>query len=256
MLIPVAFSVLVDSVVIVPAGNRGIVLRFGRVTGVTLGEGIHIIRPISDEVKIVDVRVKALGVQATASSRDLQNVTTQVTLNYRPEADFAGNLYQDVNYEHEARIIAPALQESVKAATALHNAEDLIVNRPAVKADIEERLRARLSSYHIVVDAVQITDFSFSAEFSHAIELKVTATQNALQEQNKLEAVKAQAQQTIEQAKAQAESLRLQRENVSKDLIELRRIELQAQAIAKWNGTMPLYITENSPVPIVDVFRK
>jgi regulator of protease activity HflC (stomatin/prohibitin superfamily) len=100
---------------------------------------------------------------------------------------------------------------------------------------------------------MSITDFSFSKSFNEAIEAKVTATQQVLKAERDLQRVRLEAQQQIEQARAQAEALRIQKENVTPSLVELRRIEAQFRAIDKWNGQMPTYVS--GPVPILDVFR-
>ncbi len=62
----------------------------------------------------------------------------------------------------------------------------------------------------MIVGDVNMVNFSFSEDFDQAIEKKVKAEQDALAEKNKLETVKYQAQQTIEQARAQAESIKIQ----------------------------------------------
>jgi hypothetical protein len=46
--------------------------------------------------------------------------------------------------------------------------------------------------------------------------------------------------------------LRLQRANISKDLIELRKIEANLKAIEKWNGILP-QVTGAGAVPFIGV---
>jgi regulator of protease activity HflC (stomatin/prohibitin superfamily) len=119
---------------------------------------------------------------------------------------------------------------------------------------IESHLRTRLSGHGLRVDAVSITDFSFSPDFTRAIEAKVTASQLALKAQRDLERVKMEAQQKIEQAKAEAEALRLQKEQVTSALIDLRRIEVQRIALEKWDGHLPNVVSGGNVVPVLDVF--
>ncbi len=248
-------SIFLAAVVMIPAGHRGVVTRFGRVTGRVLGEGITVIVPISDEVYVADIQVKKVDAAATASSRDLQLVNARITLNYSPNPDSVSELYRVLNYDQDVRIIAPAIQESVKAATAQYDAEDLIIKRAAVRQDIETRLRARLDEYHLNVDAVQITDFSFSHDFEQSIEQKVVAVQLAQKANNDLQRIKYEAQQKVESGKAEAEVLQLQRAAISPELVNLRRVELQSKALDKWDGRLPQYITNTSPVPVIDLFR-
>ena len=86
---------------------------------------------------------------------------------------------------------------------------------------------------------VSIVNFKFSAQFTQAIENKQTAEQMALKASRDLDRIKIEAQQKIAAAQAEAESLRLQRQNITQDLVELRRIEAMQQAIQKWNGVLP-----------------
>ena len=162
-------------------------------------------------------------------------------------------IYRELRQDYEVRIIKPAIQEAVKAATARFTAEELITRRPEVRDAISKNLEERLVRFGIHSQAMSITDFAFSKSFNEAIEAKVTATQQVLKAERDLQRVRREAQQQIEQARAQAEALRIQKENVTPALIELRRIEAQFRAIDKWNGVMPNYVA--GPVPILDVFK-
>jgi regulator of protease activity HflC (stomatin/prohibitin superfamily) len=135
---------------------------------------------------------------------------------------------------------------------AQFTAEELIQRRTEVKSQVQTMLNTRLRKNYLIVDAVSITDFDFSAEFNTAIEAKQQAEQLALKAQRDLVRIKTEAEQKIAQAKAQAEALRLQKEQVTPQLIELRRIEAQMAAIEKWNGVLPQY-TGNGPIPFLNV---
>lgn len=249
----IIFLCLLPSVGAIPAGHRGVVLRFGAVTGRILDEGIYMVTPVLEQVKRINVQVRAYETSASSASRDLQEVSTKVTLNYYLVPGSVAKIYQTLSEEYENRIIKPAIQEAVKAATAQFEAEKLITERAVVKESITKLLNDRLSVHNIIVEAVSITDFTFSPEFTKAIEAKVTASQLALKAQRDLERVKMEAQQKIEQAKAEAEALRLQRLLVTKELVDLRKIEVQRLALDKWDGKLPLVVSPGT-MPIVDLF--
>ena len=244
-----------SSIGFVPAGYRGIVLRFSAVTGKILGQGLYLVTPLAETVELSLVQTQAYTAGSDAASFDLQDVKTTVTLNYSLMPDAVVRIYDELRHEYQNRIIEPAIQEAVKAATAQFKAMELIQSRERVRETIENLLKERLTPKGILVDKVNITNFSFSAEFQKAIEQKVTATELALKAQRDLERVKFEAEQKIAQAKAEAEALRLQKENVTSQLVELRRIEAQIKAIEKWNGVMPNVVTGTGPVPLLDVFQ-
>jgi regulator of protease activity HflC (stomatin/prohibitin superfamily) len=237
----------------VPAGYRGVVLRFGAPTGTILGEGLYMVAPFINAVELMSVQVVAYEAVAEAASRDLQDVRTKVTLNYSLDPGRVVDIYRQLRQDYEARIIRPAIQESVKAATARFTAEELITRRPEVRDAIQQNVSQRLVRFGLRDEAMSITDFAFSKAFNEAIEAKVTAQQQVLKAERDLLRVRLEAQQQIEQARAQAEALRIQKENVTPQLVELRRIEAQIRAIEKWNGQLPTYVS--GPVPILDVFR-
>ncbi len=237
----------------VPAGYRGVVLRFGGVTGRVLNEGIYFVTPLADNIELMNVQTRAYTVSARSASKDLQDVKTEVTLNYAVVRDQAAIVYQNLRQEYIERIVFPAVHESVKAVTANFEAENLITERPVVKEKIENSLKERIEEYGIQLQAVSITDFTFSVEFTSAIEDKVIASQRALKAERDLDRIKIEAAQQIESAKAEAEALRLQRENISADLIELRRIEVQRRALEKWDGVLPKTLTGNVPLPFIGV---
>lgn len=234
------------------AGERGVVLNFGAVQDNVLGEGLHPRIPIMQKVVIMDVKVQKAMTDAAAASSNLQDVSSTVAINYHIIPDKANMVYQSIGAQFKERIIDPAVQEVVKAVTAMYTAEELITKRRAVSDAMRTTLTERLLAYNIAVDAFSIVGFSFSKLFMEAIEAKQTAEQLALKAQQDLQRVKIEAEQRITAARAEAESLRLQRESITKDLIELRRIEASLKAIEKWNGIMP-QVTGSGAVPFIGV---
>jgi prohibitin 2 len=234
----------------VGAGQRGVVLNFGAVQKEVLGEGLHFRIPVVQRIALVNVQIQKATTETVAASADLQDVTSTLALNYHVLPDMANVVYQTIGIEFKERIIDPAILEVVKAVTAKYSAEELITKRPAVSEQMRTTLTERLKGNNITVDAFSIVAFSFSKVFTEAIESKQTAEQLALKAKRDLDRIKVEAEQTITAAQAQAEALRLQKANISPDLIELRKIEAQLKAIDKWNGILP-QVTGNGAVPFV-----
>ena len=234
----------------VGAGQRGIVLNFGAVQEQVLEEGLHLRIPVMQEIVLMDVKVQKAETDAAAASADLQDVSSRVALNYHIVPDKANVVYQKIGIQFKERIIDPAILEVVKAVTAKYSAEELITKRPAVSEAMRLALMERLIINNIAVDAFSIVIFSFSKIFTEAIESKQTAEQLALKAKRDLDRIKIEAEQKITAARAEAESLRLQRANISPDLIELRKIEANMKAIEKWNGILP-QVTGGGAVPLI-----
>jgi prohibitin 2 len=237
--------ILAESVVIVQAGHRGVVLYLGAVENRVLGEGMHFIIPFAEQVIQLEVRTLKYQAEASAASNDLQEVQSVIALNYHIDPNDANAIFQQLGADYSNRIIAPTIQESVKASVAKFNAEELITKRETAKGVIADAIRNTLSHRDIVVETVFITDFKFSQAFADQIEQKVVAFQKFLTEQNNLRAIQVIANQTVVQAQAQA------RANIAKANGESQAIRiineqlrqnpqyLQWQAINRWNGQMP-----------------
>jgi regulator of protease activity HflC (stomatin/prohibitin superfamily) len=236
----------------VGAGQRGIVLNFGAVENTVLDEGIHFRVPVMQTIILMDVQIQKAITDAASASSDLQDVDLSVALNYHIIPDKANVVYQTIGVEFKARIIDPAIQEVMKAVTARYTAEELITKRPAVSTEMKEALTQRMLESNIAVDAFSIVSFSFSQTFTDAIEAKQTAEQNALKAKRDLDRIRVEAEQTIAAATAEAEALRLQKMNISPDLIELRKIEANLKAIEKWNGILP-EVTGAGAIPFIGV---
>ena len=234
------------------AGERGIVQNFGAVQDLVLNEGIHFKIPVVQTVIPMDVKIQKVTTDAASSSSDLQDVDLSVALNYHVIPDKVNVVYQTIGVEFKGRIIDPAIQEVMKAVSARYTAEELITKRPAVSREMQASLTRRLLESNISVDAFSIISFSFSQTFTDAIEAKQTAEQNALKAKRDLDRIKVEAQQTIAAATAEAEALRLQKMNISPDLIELRKIEANLKAIEKWNGILP-GVTGAGAIPFIGV---
>lgn len=229
----------------IEAGTVGIVKRLGAVQDQVLKEGLHIVNPFISQVIVLDARVQKYEVQASASSRDLQPVTSKVALNFYIDAEAAPQIYRKLGLNYLQNIIDPMIQESMKSVASLFTAEELITKRPEVKRQVFEFVRERLLRNNIVVTDFSIIDFTFSPDFTQAIEQKQIAEQEALAEKNRLERVKMQAEQEVTRARAQAEAQRLLQQSIDERVLQLKMIE-------KWNGELP-FVMGNSEGAFLDV---
>jgi len=200
----ILISFIVGAFTTIPAGYRGVVVRFGATTGAILEEGLQTKVPVIDEVVKMSVQTQKYEANAASASRDLQDVSTTIALNWKLDPGMADEVYQTLGLEFIDRIAAPAIQETIKQVTAKYNAEDLILKREEVKAAITENLSLRLLERGIITEAVSITEFEFSSTFTAAIEAKVAAEQAVFEARNKLERIKVEAQQREEQEKGEA----------------------------------------------------
>ena len=266
----VLIVVVSASIKIVEAGYRGVLLEFGAVdTNLSLNEGLHFVTPFKDNVIQLEVRTQRTTENAASASRDLQDVSTQVALNYHVNPETVQVLYKEIGFDYSNRVIQPAIQESVKQVTARFNAEELITRRETVKTEIEEQIKLRLAVYNIVVEAISITEFRFSEQFTRAVEAKVEAEQRALQAENDLRRIQIEAQQVeaaaigeqranIARAEGlkQANILEAEGEAEAIQIIDTRLREspsyLEWLKTQRWDGKLPLVVGEGS-TPFISI---
>lgn len=215
---------LVMCVRTVDAGQVGVITRFGEVNReVNSGLALKLPWPIESLQKL-DVRIQKQEEQATAATADLQDVRATLALNYALDRGKALAVYKSIGVEYRDRVVVPAVQESFKAATAQYTAAELLTRRPEVKAKALEDIKKRLEPYGVRIEDLNIVNFSFSDEFSKAIEQKQVAAQEA-----------ERAKFNLERARLDAEAQNIQKESLSADY--LRKL-----AIEKWDGRMPQYV--------------
>jgi len=226
----------------VGAGERGVLLQFGAVKDTIFDEGLYVKIPLVHRVVKMDVKVQKDEVAASASSKDLQVVTSKIALNYHVDPNSVNQIWQDIGKNYNVRIISPSIQEAVKAVTAKFTAEELITKREEVKEQIKANLAERLLESAILVDEFNIIDFFFSDAFNVAIEAKVTAEQLKLKAERDLERIKIEKEQKIAEAEGKARAIQIEAQALMANakVVELRWIE-------KWNGVVPSYWGNASP---------
>lgn len=243
---------IVNPTAIVPAGSRGVMTSFGKISTDVYDEGIHFRIPVVQKMNLIDVRINKGEGTGEASSKDMQSIRTSVAVNYRIRPEAAVDVFRNFGQEIEYRLILPSVHEAVKAATANYTAEELITRRPEVREKIRTYLNDRIGRHGVVVEEFSITNFDFSKAFDEAVEAKITAEQQKLKADRDLQRIQVEAQQKIAQAKAEAEALRVQRQEITPDLLRLRQIENEKLAIEKWDGKLP-QTTMGGAVPFVNV---
>jgi len=230
-------SIVIGSLTTIPAGHRGVVIRFGAVTGTILDEGLRTKLPFIESVVKMSVQTQKYETDSSAVTNDLQDVSTTIALNWRLDPGIADEVYRTLGLEYIERIAAPAIQETIKQITAQYNAEDLILRRAEVKNAITDSLSTRLLERGIITETVSITDFQFSDTFTTAIEAKVAAQQAVLEAKNKLERVRVEAEQ------AQAEAVGIANARIAKAEGEAEYIQIVTAAQVAANESIAASLT-------------
>lgn len=259
----------------VPTGSRGVVTSFGKIVSVE-DEGFVFLAPWK-RLALFSIRAERADVEnAEGSTSDTQPVKVSMTVRYSIATNNVAEVYE--KYSHDGDLssyVQTATQEVFKAVTARYSAPDLISKRSEVSNDISAALRQKLAIYGAQVISIDMRNFSFSPSYMAAINEKVTQEQLRLGAENKLKTVEAEQKQKVaiaeaeanaikaradgdayaqlKVATAQAESLKIQNAALAqnKDVLELRRIEVDMERAKKWDGSVPQTMYGSAPIPFV-----
>lgn len=231
----IVFILLYSSFFTVNSGTRKIVLTAGEATSVAT-EGLNFKIPLLQTTKTVNIKTLQVTQEARAASKDLQIVSSTISVNYHFDSSKLLQIYKTTGFEVNDSIVSPRIQETLKAVASQYSAEGLITQREKAKIAIDNVLKKDLAKYGIIIEAIQLTEFNFSDGFNESIELKQTEQQNTLKAENILQRTKIEADQRIAQAEGEAEAIRIQSNAITNnggaEYISLKAIE-------KWDGKLP-----------------
>jgi prohibitin 2 len=261
----------------VPTGSRGVITQFGRIIGIE-PEGLAVLPPWQ-KLALFSIRAETANIDnAEGATSDTQPVHVNMTVRYSIATDKVAEVYE--KYSHNGDLssyVQTATQEIFKVVTAQYTAPDLIAQRARVSADINSALRTKLAIYGAQVINIDMRNFAFQDSYMKAINSKVEQEQLRLAAENKLKTVESEQKQKVaiaeaeasarraqadgeayanlKLANAQAEALRVQNAALAqnKDVLELRRIEVDRVKAEKWNGALPSAIFAGAPVPFMNV---
>jgi regulator of protease activity HflC (stomatin/prohibitin superfamily) len=261
----------------VPTGSRGVVTQFGKIVGIE-NEGLAVLPPWQ-KLSNFSIRAERADIEnAEGSTSDTQPVKVSMTVRYSIATDRVAEVFE--KYSHDGNLasyVQTATQEIFKAVTAKYSAPDLIAQRAKVSSDINLALREKLALYGAQVINIDMRNFSFSDSYMHAINDKVTQEQLRLAAENKLKTVEAEQKQKVAIAEAEANARKVQADGEAyanlkiataqadalkvqnaalaqnKDVLELRRIEVERTKAERWNGVLPSAIYAGAPIPFLNV---
>lgn len=209
----------------IKSGEVGLRVRFGKIIDSNLSEGFNFKIPYIEKIVKVNIKVQKDELTTISASKDLQDITTTVAVNYRVDAAYASNLYKTVGNSYENIVLEPAIQESIKAVISKYTAEEVVISRTEVSEKSLSELQDKVLKYGIIIDSFNIINLTFSEEYSNAIEEKQVAEQ-------KLATAKLESEAKIVEAEATQKANELLKQSLTDELI-------LKQFIEKWDGKLP-----------------
>jgi len=260
----------------VPTGYGGVVTTFGKISSVE-PDGPAWVWPWQ-KMNIFNLRAEEANIpRADGSTSDTQPVAVSLTVRYSIVPDRVAVVFEKYSRTGDLQsYVQSASQEIFKAVTASFTATDLIAKRSQVSAAVFAALNKKISVYGAQVVSVDMTQFSFSSDYMAAINDKVTQEQKRMAAENKLKTVESEQKQkvavaeaeaiaakatadgkayaTLKLATAEADALKIQSQALAqnKEVLELRRIEVEQTKASRWDGVLPTSVYGSAPIPFLN----
>jgi prohibitin 2 len=237
ILVFAAVVVVSSSTYVVQPGNRGVVVTLGRVAPDFEPEGFGFRQPFITHIEQVSVRQQTRSLPAECYSSDLQQVKVELRVLYRiPERSVVA-IFQQYAGDAFTNLIAPRVQEALKEAAAVQNAETLVKRREEVKLKALELARRKIGANFIEIADLVLYNLQLSPELETAIEQKMVQEQEAEKAKFTQQKTQIEADTAVIRAKGEAESIAI-RGKALRDNPDF----LKLQVVQTWNGHSPLVV--------------
>ncbi len=267
--IPILFglSVVLGSWYTIDQGERGVLLRFGRLSSVEK-PGLHFKLPFIDSIHKMTVRTVKFTLPTAVYSKDIQGAEVVISLNYRLDGDKVGEMYAAAGTNYADKIVVPRLLAVSKDVFGKYNAVSIVQAREELGRQILEEMSAKMAGTGVIVESVQIENIDFSDSYEKSVEERMKAEVEVQRVKQNLERERINAE--MARAKAQGEAdAKLARASADAKAIELvgraeaEAIRAKSEAMKanpdyvrmlqaeKWDGRLPQSIVPSSSVPIL-----
>jgi regulator of protease activity HflC (stomatin/prohibitin superfamily) len=209
----------------VDTGHVGVLTLFGRVTGETLGEGIHLINPLKTNNEM-SVQTQTLKESANVPSSEGLMMALDTSLIYHLNPDRAADVFQHIGANYEEKVVENNLRSAIREATASHSANALYTGeREIVAKQIQDKITEELSRRGITVEAVLLRDIQLPATLKTSIEAKQQAEQEALAMNFRLQKETQEAQRKRIEAAGVRDFQQIVAQGITPSLLEWKGIE-------------------------------
>src|SRR6516225_3845018 len=244
-------SLFFASVVSIPTGNVGVLTLFGRVTGETLGEGIHLINPLKSVQKL-SIQTQSVKESANVPSNEGLILVLDTSLLFHLDRSKAADVYQKVGANYAEKIVEPTLRAAIRASTSAHTANALYTNaRELVQNQIQEELTSQLSPRGVIVENVLLRDVQLPAMLKTSIEAKQQAEQDALRMNFILQKEKQEAERKRIEAQGIADFQKIVATGISPQLLEWKGIEATEKLASSSNAKVVIVGNAKNGLPLV-----
>ena len=247
----IAVILLFNCVTRIGTGNVGVLTLFGRVTGETLPEGIHLINPLKT-VNEMSIRSDTVKESASVPSSEGLMMSLDTSLIYHLNPDHAAEVFQKLGPRYEDVVVEPTLRSSIREATASHTANALYSSeRDAVGKQIYDKLVAELTPRGVVVENVLLRDIQLPMTLKQSIEAKQQAEQEALAMNFRLQKETQEAARKRIEAQGIRDFQQIVAQGITPSLLEWKGIEATEKLADSSNSKIVVVGNPKNGLPLI-----
>jgi prohibitin 1 len=247
VLVIVAFS----STSCVRTGHVGVVSIFGRVTGQTLSEGIHIVNPAATITEL-SIKTQEDKERASVPSREGLIMGLEASILYHLDPKRAAEVYQKIGPNYMEVLLQPTFRSAIRAITAGNSAASLYSDaRETIAQQILEDVSRQVAARGVIVENVLLRDLQLPDTLKHAIEAK----QQAQQEAQRMEFVLQREKQEAERKRVEAAGIKdfqdIVTQGISEKLLEWKGIEATMELVKSQNAKVIVVGNSKNGLPLI-----
>jgi regulator of protease activity HflC (stomatin/prohibitin superfamily) len=240
-----------SSVTRVGTGHVGVLTLFGKVTGETLGEGIHVINPLKTNNEM-SIQTQTIKESASVPSSEGLMMSLDTSLIYHLNPDRAAEVFQHIGGDYENVVVEPTLRSAIREATASHTANALYTGeREMVAKQITDQITAELNKRGISVENVLLRDIQLPATLKAAIEAKQQAEQESLAMNFRLQKETQEAQRKRIEAAGVRDFQQIVAQGITPSLLEWKGIEATENLAKSANSKVVVIGNNKNGLPLI-----
>jgi regulator of protease activity HflC (stomatin/prohibitin superfamily) len=235
----------------VRTGHVGVVTLFGRVTGRTMAEGIHLVNPVS-RVTELDIKTREIKERASVPSKEGLMMGLEASVLYHLHPDRAAEVLQKIGPNYADVLLVPNFRSAMRTVTAANTASSLYSDgREGMARQILADLQAQVQPRGVVIENVLLRDLQLPETLKHAIEAK----QQAQQEAQRMEYVLQREQQESERKRVEAQGIKdfqnIVTQGISDKLLEWKGIEATIELARSSNAKVVVVGNSKTGLPLI-----
>jgi prohibitin 1 len=240
-----------SSVTRVGTGHVGVLTLFGKVTGETLGEGLHLINPMKTSNEM-SVQTQTIKESASVPSSEGLMMALDTSLIYHLNPDHAAEVFQKIGADYEDKVVEPTLRSAIREATASHTANALYTSeREIVASQIQSEVTAELNRRGMTVENVLLRDINLPATLKASIEAKQQAEQEALAMNFRLQKETQEAQRKRIEAAGVRDFQQIVAQGITPSLLEWKGIEATETLARSGNTKVVVIGNSKNGLPLI-----